>query len=585
MKNNFKSLFKLLKNYRFSFYLAIFLVLIEAFLVIIAPKVFGEAINVVFYGFKYDAFKKLIVNIDFNLLNKFLISLVIIYVSITLVNYFRQFLVRRIVTIMIYDLRHQINQKINALAINTIEKHQNGDLISLVVNDSNTVLESLPELITQSVYSLIVVLGILIMMLSISFEMTLIALTSVPFIMFIGFIIMKNGAKYFKANQIKIAKMNSFVDESYDNFLTIKSYQLKNKWIAEFKKINDDLTTSTLKAQFLSGLIFPITGFINNIAYVIIIIFASFKVLQGHLSIGSLQSFIQYNQQFTSPLQQIAQLSNNLQLIMAAINRIDQFLALEELKDDSHKLVLDDFKGDIVFKDVNFSYQKSKKIIDNFNLVIKKGTRVAIVGKTGAGKTTLINLLMRFYEIDSGVILLDGINIKDLKRSELARNCAMVLQDAWLFQGTILENIAYGQVIKTEAEIIKASQLANAHHFIQTLKDGYHTMINEDASNLSAGQKQLLMIARAFLGNKKLLILDEATSSIDTRTEKLVQQAMDKLMVDKTCFIIAHRLSTIKNADIILYMEDGMIKEKGTHNELLTLNGSYARLYYSQFED
>lgn len=584
-KSSLKYLFELIKPYKIGFIFGVVLVVCEAILVIIAPKIFGVATNIVVSGFKLSHLNQIVIDINFNSLYKILLILFLIYLSITVITYIRQVIIRVMVGKIGYDIRKQIDQKINSLSIATLDKQKDGDIISLVVNDTGVILDSLPELLSQSFYSIIVVVGILVMMFSISWQMTLVALLSVPFIMIVGVVIMSGARKYFKTTQDEIAKINSHVDEMYSNHLVIQSYNGQKDAISKFEKLNNSLVNSALKSQFFSGLIFPITAFINNIAYVIIIIFGATKVLDGSINIGNLQAFIQYNQQFTNPLQQIAQLSTNLQLVSAASMRIVNFLKLEEMETEEDKLELKEVKGDIRFENVCFSYVEGKQIIKNFSLDVKQGDRVAIVGSTGAGKTTLINLLMRFYELDSGRILLDGVDISQLKRSEIAKNFSMVLQDAWLFNGSIYENIAYGNEFNSEQEVEMAAKLANADHFISTLNHGYKMIINEDSSNISQGQKQLLTIARAFLGNKKVLILDEATSSVDTRTEKLIQEAMEKLMYNKTCFIIAHRLSTIKNADVILYMEDGNIKEMGKHQELLNLNGSYAKLYYSQFEN
>lgn len=583
-KTSLQYLLKLIKPYRKTFIIGILLVILEAFLVIIAPTLFGQATNVVVEGFHLNEAKQIVINIDFQALNRILLILLAIYTTISVSTYIRQIIIRFIVSKMGYDMRIQIDRKINNLAIATMDKQKDGDMISLVVNDVGSIIDSLPEILSQSIYSGIVVVGILFMMFRISWQMTLVALLSVPFIMMVGVVIMTSARKYFKATQEGIAKINSHVDEMYSNHLIIQSYNGQKNSVLKFTELNNQLAHSALKSQFLSGLIFPITSFINNIAYVITIIFGATKVLDGSINIGNLQSFIQYTQQFTNPLQQIAQLSTNVQLVSAAAERVLNFLDLEEMEDESGKLEQIEVEGNIDFKQVYFAYQEDQDIIKDFSLSVKKGSRVAIVGSTGAGKTTLINLLMRFYEINRGEIRLDGINMKDLKHSEIARHFSMVLQDAWLFHGSIYENIAYGSEFNSKEEVEMAAKIANADHFIKTLPGGYDMIINEESSNLSQGQKQLITIARAFLGNKKILILDEATSSVDTRTEKLIQEAMEKLMFGKTAFIIAHRLSTIQNADVILYMEHGNIKEMGNHQQLLAQNGAYAKLYYSQFE-
>ncbi len=583
-KSKYQYLFLLLKPYKKSFLITLMLIVIGAVGVIVGPKIFGEITTLIIQGFSFNN-NQLVVNLDYAALYSKILFLTGVYILITIVNYFRDYVMGKVASSIAYELRVKIDQKINKMPIAYLDTTKDGDIISTVINDVNTLFEGLTESLAQGFYSIILVIGILSMMLSISVPLTLIPVLSIPVIVVIGMTIMRLSKKYFTSQQTQIAELNVQVEELLANFTTVQSYNGQAQSLAMFKKVNDELVKNAQKGNFLSGMLFPLTAFINNIAYVLAVIFGSRKVISNALNIGELQSFIQYMQQFTGPLQQISQLGQYVQSCVAASERIVKLLDAPEMQERDNLITLPEVAGNVTFENVNFSYVSETPVIKNFSLDVKAGSTVAIVGATGAGKTTLINLLMRFYEINDGVIKLDGVDMRDISYEAISSTFSMVLQDTWLFNGSIKDNIAYGNQFTSDAEIEMAAKFANADHFIRTLPQGYDTVINEDSSNISQGQKQLLTIARAFLGNKKILILDEATSSVDTRTEKLIQEAMNKLMYGRTAFIIAHRLSTIKNADIILVMDKGNVVEKGTHEELLQLNKVYASLYQSQFEN
>lgn len=583
-KSSLKYFFYLLSPYKKQIFITIFFVVVAAIGMINGPKIFGETTTLLLKGFSLNSNNELVINVDFNGINQKLILLSIIYIAVTICNYFRDLLMGMVASKVVYDVRVSINEKINRIPIAYLDSQKDGDIISTVVNDANTIFDTLTQVLATGIYSIILVIGFVYMMFSISFELTLIPILSVPIIVLMGGTIMKLSKKHFKSTQDGLAKLNVHAEEMFSNHSVMQSFNGKQNSIETFNRMNESLVSSAQKAQFLSGLLFPITAFVNNIAYVFAVIFGAKNVIDGKLNIGELQSFIQYMQQFTNPLQQISQFGQFIQQSAAASERIVKLLEAPEMEVKDQYKTLENVEGNVTFENVYFEYEQGVPIIKNFSLEVKAGSKVAIVGKTGAGKTTLINLLMRFYDVNQGRILLDGIDMKEISKQDISNTFSMVLQDTWLFNGTIKENIAYGSEFTSQDEIQMAAKFANADHFIKTMPGGYNMIINEESSNISQGQKQLLTIARAFLGNKKILILDEATSSVDTRTEKLIQGAMNKLMYGKTSFIIAHRLSTIKNADVILVMDQGNIVEKGSHKELLELNGIYASLYQSQFE-
>ena len=484
-----------------------------------------------------------------------------------------------------YKLRRQVSEKINRLPMGYFDKKTNGEVLSIITNDIDTMSQSLNQSATQLITSITTLIGVLIMMLSINVVMTLVALLILPITGFVTMTIVGKSQKHFKNQQEYLAHVNGEVEEMYSGHSVIKVFNAEEKMIGNFEKDNQTLCQSAWKSQFLSGMMHPIMNFIGNIGYVMVAILGGFYAIKGKITVGNIQSFISYTKNFTQPIAQLAQVSNMLQSMIAASERVFEFLEAEE-----ESVVLDNplsaenIKGNVEFKHVKFGYQPNEIIIQDFNAKVKQGQKIAIVGPTGAGKTTMVKLLMRFYNVNEGEILIDGKNIQNFNRSDLRHIFGMVLQDTWLFGGTIMENLRYGKLDATDDEVIDAAKAAHVHHFIQTLPDSYNMELNEETNNISQGQKQLLTIARAILADPKVLILDEATSSVDTRTEILIQEAMDELMKGRTSFIIAHRLSTIRNADLILVMDNGDIIEQGNHEELLAKNGFYANLYNSQFE-
>ena len=484
-----------------------------------------------------------------------------------------------------YKLRNDIAIKINKLPMKYFDKKTNGEVLSIITNDVDTLSMNLNQSITEIITSICTIIGILIMMFSISWQMTLISLVILPIAGILVTFIVKKSQKYFNRQQDYLGHVNGQVEEIYGGLNIVKVFNAEEKVTKDFEKANDELYHSGWKSQFLSGLMHPVMNFISNIGYVAVAVAGGYLAIQGTITVGNIQSFIQYNKQFTQPINQIAQISSMLQSMIAAAERIFEFLEEpEEVVTAKGNIDTSKLKGNVEFKHVKFGYDPGKTIIKDFNADVKEGQKIAIVGPTGAGKTTMVKLLMRFYDVTDGEIDVDGYNIKDFDRGELRKMFGMVLQDTWLFGGTVKENIKYSKEDATDTEVVEAAKAAHVHHFIKTLSKGYNSVINEESSNISAGQKQLLTIARVILADPKILILDEATSSIDTRTEIQIQSAMDNLMKGRTSFIIAHRLSTIKNADLILVMNHGDIVEQGTHEELLKKNGFYADLYNSQFE-
>ena len=525
--------------------------------------------------------------IDFDAIFQILVFLVCIYLFSALLNYIQGFLTSGISQKVAYDFRKEISEKMDRLPLSYFDTHSSGDTLSRVTNDVDLIAQSLNQSLTQVVTSSVTVIGILIMMLTISIPMTLLALCVLPISMFLMTKIMKRTQKYFISQQTSLGNVNGHIEEMYGAHQVVKAFNGEEDSVARFEDYNDDLYNSAWKSQFFSGLMQPLTTFVGNIGYVGVCLLGGFLASGQMISIGDIQAFIQYVRQFNQPITQLAQIMNQLQSTAAAAERVFEFLDEPEMEEE-HALVTSDqvhnMQGSVTFNHVQFGYTPEKTIIHDFSMHVHAGQSVAIVGPTGAGKTTIVKLLMRFYELNGGHILIDGKDITQFARSDLRSLFGMVLQDTWLFGGTIRENLKYGKLDATDEEMYEACRLAYADHFINTLEDGYDTIINEESNNISQGQKQLLTIARAFLANPKILILDEATSSVDTRTEVLIQRGMDKLMEGRTSFIIAHRLSTIKDANTIIVMKDGDIVELGNHESLLAKNGFYADLYQSQFE-
>ena len=573
-----------LAKYKFSLIIVFIFAIGSTIFTIVGPKILGNATTEVFNGIvsKMSGGS----GIDFTKIAQILITLLVLYVISAIFSFIQGFTMTRVSQKVTYKLRADISKKINKLPMKYFDKKNHGEVLSIITNDVDTLSMNLNQSITEIITSICTVVGILIMMLTISWEMTLISLIILPISGIIVKTIVGKSQKYFKSQQDYLGHVNGQVEETYGGLDIVKAFNCEERAIKDFKNANDELFTSAWKSQFLSGLMFPIMNFVSNIGYVGVAVAGGYLALNGTITVGNIQSFIQYNKQFTHPINQIAQISGMLQAMIAAAERVFEFLEQpEEEKSKNKSIDTSKLKGNVEFKNVKFGYDEGKTIINDFSSKIKEGQKIAIVGPTGAGKTTIVKLLMRFYDVSSGEILVDDHNIKDFDRGELRKIFGMVLQDTWLFGGTVKENIKYGKEDATDDEIIDAAKAAHVHHFIKTLPNGYNSILNEESSNVSAGQKQLLTIARVILTDPKILILDEATSSIDTRTEIEIQKAMDNLMEGRTSFIIAHRLSTIKNADLILVMNHGDIVEQGNHEELLNKNGFYAELYNSQFEE
>ena len=579
---------KLIKDYMANYKIALIIVLVFAtgstIFSIVGPKILGNATTEIFNGLV----SKISGNggIDFGKVGNILLTLLGLYGISAIFSFIQSFVMTNVSQKITYTMRNDLAKKINKLPMNYFDKKTNGEVLSIITNDIDTLGMNLNQSITQIITAICTLVGIFIMMLSISWQMTLISLTVMP----IGAILVKTivgkSQKYFKRQQDYLGHVNGQVEEVFSGLTVVKAFNGEDKASQEFAKANAELYKSAWKSQFLSGLMHPIMHFVSNIGYVGVAMAGGYLAIKGTITVGNIQSFIQYNKQFTQPINQIAQVSAMLQAMVAAAERIFEFLEeKEEIETAKEGVSTKGLKGNIKFEHVKFGYRPEQTVIKDFNATVKKGQKIAIVGPTGAGKTTMVKLLMRFYDVTDGKILLDGHNIKDFTRGELRQMFGMVLQDTWLFNGTVKDNIKYGREEATDAEVIEAAKAARVHHFIKTLPNGYNSVLSEETSGVSAGQKQLLTIARVILADPKILILDEATSSIDTRTEIEIQKAMDNLMKGRTSFIIAHRLSTIKNADLILVMDHGDIVEQGTHEELLAKGGFYEKLYNSQFEE
>ena len=584
---NFKKTIRQLISYIGQYKAAIIIVMIFAVAStvfnIAGPKVLGMATTELFNGF--IAKMTGTGGINFKKIGTILLFLIGLYLLSALFSFIQGWVMSGVTQKLVYKFREEISKKINRMPMSYFESKTVGEVLSRITNDVDTLGQSLNQSITQLITSVTTMIGILVMMLSISPLMTLIALVILPISATLIGIVIKFSQKYFVAQQSYLGDINGQIEEVFSGHNIIKSFNKEEDALKEFNETNEHLYESAWKSQFLSGLMQPIMGFVGNLGYVAVAVLGSVLVVKGHIQVGDIQSFIQYVKNFTQPITQIAQVSNMLQSMSAAAERVFEFLAEDE--EDltvENPVRLPEVKGAVSFENVQFGYKPEQIIIHNFNCEVKPGQMVAIVGPTGAGKTTMVKLLMRFYDVNSGAIKIDGHNVKDFNRSELREHFGMVLQDTWLFQGTIMENIRYGRLDATDEEVIAAAKAAHAHHFIQTLPGGYQMELNEDASNVSQGQRQLLTIARAILADNPIMILDEATSSVDTRTEARIQKAMNNLMKGRTSFVIAHRLSTIREADLILVMKDGDIIEQGKHEELLEKGGFYANLYNSQFE-
>lgn len=589
-KGTTRRLLAYMRPYRFQLiFICIFAVLSTIFS-IVGPKILGNATTLLAEGLagKYTSQG----SIDFAGIFRILRNLTIIYLLSALFNYLSGWMMAGVTQKITYSLREEISKKINRLPLNYFDRQTHGEVLSRVTNDVDTVSQSLNQAVQQVLTSLITIIGILYMMLRISWQMTLMAIIVIPISGILAAVIVKKSQKYFLAQQSTLGRVNGHIEEMYGGHLVMKAFNGEERSINTFNRLNNDLYESAWKSQFISGIMMPVTSFIGNVGYVGVCILGGYLAIHGNLAIGDIQAFIQYVRNFNQPITQTAQIMNVMQSTAAAAERVFEFLEEPEAKPDTdHPVSIRDadgnltIRGNVAFENVCFGYEPDKIVIHDFSAFIKAGQQIAIVGPTGAGKTTIVKLLMRFYDLNSGTIYIDGIDTRNLMRKDLRDCFGMVLQDAWLHTGTIMENIRYGKLDATDEEVVKAADAAYVDHFIRTLENGYQTEINEETTNISQGQKQLLTIARAFLADPKILILDEATSSVDTRTEILIQKGMENLMKGRTSFVIAHRLSTIRNADLILVMDHGDIVEAGKHEELLAKNGFYAKLYNAQFEE
>ncbi|MBU9673774.1 ABC transporter ATP-binding protein/permease [Planococcus sp. CP5-4] len=581
-KGTFRRLVAYLKPRRKKLAAVFIVAILSTVFAIIGPKIMGMAITELFEG-AYGQLQGVPGGgIDFGVIGQILAILAGLYVFSSLFSYIQQYMMSTVAQDTVYDLRQDVNKKLEKLPLEYFDGRPNGETLSRMTNDIDTIGSTLQQSLTQFITSIVTLVGILVMMLTISPLLTLIAVVSLPLSLFVIGPILKRSQKYFSSQQKNLGRLNGHVEEMYTGHQVVKAFGHETKSNEQFDAVNDELYDAGRKAQFISGIIMPMMSLIGNLSYVLISIVGGVLVIQRAISIGDIQAFITYSKQFTQPITQTANIANIIQSTVAAAERVFELLDEEEEVEAVTTSVLARAKGAVAFEDVDFGYSDNL-LIEDMNIDVQPGQTVAIVGPTGAGKTTLINLLMRFYELKGGRITIDGLDSRQMSRQELRHNFGMVLQDTWLFNGTIRDNIGYGKTGASEEEIFEAAQAAHADHFIRTLPDGYDTVLNQEVSNISQGQKQLLTIARAILADPPIMILDEATSSVDTRTEILIQQAMNRLMAGRTSFVIAHRLSTIKHADLILVMDQGKVIEQGTHQQLLDKDGFYADLYRSQF--
>lgn len=584
-KGTMKKLLEYMKPYRLSIVTSFVFAIGGAAFSIVGPKILAKATTKLFEGLlsKVSGAGS---GIDFSFIADKLLFLVGLYALSTLFMFIQNYLMSSVAQKVSFSLRKEISEKINRMPLKFFDKMNHGEVLSRVTNDVDTVSQTLNQSLSQMITAFTQLIGTLIMMLTISWLMTVASVLIIPLSVIFISLIVKQSQKYFKSQQEYLGHVNGHVEEIFSGHTIMKAFNGEKKAVETFDSYNNTLYKSAWKSQFLSGMMFPIMGFIGNIGYVLVSILGGWLTIKKTIEVGDILAFVQYVRNFQQPIGQAAQVANVLQSTAAAAERVFAFLEeAEEVKDVENPASTSEVEGGVEFKNVHFGYNPESIIINDFSVKIDPGRRVAIVGPTGAGKTTIVKLLMRFYDLNSGDICIDGIKTTDFRRNDLRNLFGMVLQDTWLFNGTIMENIRYGRLDATDEEVIQAAKAAHAHHFIKTLPDGYNMVLNEEASNVSQGQKQLLTIARAILSDPKILILDEATSSVDTRTEVLIQKAMENLMHNRTSFIIAHRLSTIRDADLILVMKDGDIVEHGSHEELLAANGFYASLYNSQFEE
>ena len=582
-KGTMGKLFHALGGYKVALVVVIVFALGSTVFNIIGPKVLSTATTELFNGISAKIAGT--GGIDFTAVGFILLATLALYGISAGCSFAQGWIMSRVVQGTCFDLRRRIAAKIDALPVGYFEKTSTGDVLSRITNDVDTLGMNLNTSVTQLITGVATVLGVLAMMLSISPIMTLVAIVIIPVSLLVVGAVVKRSQKYFRMQQSRLGVINGQIEETFSGHAVVRAFGKERQVVEEFQKTNEELRESAWKSQFLSGLLMPIMTFVSNLGYVVVAVVGALFAIQGRITVGDIQAFIQYMKNFTQPLTQLAQISNVLQQMAAAAERVFEFLDAPEEVDEPAKIAAASVDGCVEFDHVQFGYEPGKPVITDFSASVQEGQTVAIVGPTGAGKTTMVKLLMRFYDVDGGAIRIGGHDVREFDRNDLRSMVGMVLQDTWLFKGTIRENIRYGNLDATDEEVEAAAKTAFADRFIRTLPGGYDMEINEDASNISQGQRQLLTIARAILANRRMLVLDEATSSVDTRTEGLIQQAMDRLMEGRTSFVIAHRLSTIRNADLILVVQNGNIVEQGTHTELLAKDGAYAELYNSQFQE
>lgn len=585
-KGSMKRLLKFVSPFKWKIILVAILIIAATVLSVINPRVLAMATDTLADGVKAMAAGT--GGIDFDRILQIIFYCILLYGASSIFNYLQGFIIAGVSTKIAYNLRRSIMEKINRLPVAYFNRVSYGDVLSRITNDVDTINQNLNQALSQAISAIITLIGVLIMMFTISWRLTLVVLVTLPLSAGVMAFVMKRSQKHFFRHQNVLGAVNGQVEEMYGGHVAVKAFNGEEDAIEAFNVDNEKLYDAAWKSNFISGLVHPFMTLIGNLGYVAVVVFGASLTMSGKMTIGGIQAFITYTRNFTQPISQVAQISNQFQMLVAAYERVDEFLGEDEINDPAPTAIAAELniKGDIKFDHVKFGYEDTDKIvIKDFSCDVKAGQKVAIVGPTGAGKTTLVKLLMRFHDLKDGAIYVDGHNITEFDRGELRREFGMVLQDTWLYQASIKDNIRYGELTATDEQVIEAAKAAQVDHFIRTLPGGYDMEINEEANNISAGQKQLLTIARAILSNAKVLILDEATSSVDTRTEIMIQEAMDNLMSGRTSFIIAHRLSTIKNADLILCLNDGDIVEQGNHEELMAKNGFYANLYNSQFEE
>ena len=584
-KGTLKKLLKYLGKYKISIIIVLLFAMLSTVFAIVGPKILGEATTILFEGV-VNMMAQNGIGIDFNAIKNILLTLLVLYIISAAFSYVQGWIMSKVTMNVTYKLRKDISHKINKLPLSYFDKKTQGEVLSYITNDVDTVSQTLNQGLTQIITSVTTLIGILIMMLSISWKMTIVAVMVLPVTIGLVAIVVKKSQKYFVKQQEYLGNVNGHIEEMYTNHTIVRAFNGQKQANEKFEEHNQNLYNAGWKSQFLSGLMPPINIFVGNLGYVIVSVLGGYYASVGAITVGNIQSFIQYMRSFTQPISQMANISNILQSTMAAAERVFELLGeKEEVPETDKPASTEKVQGNVEFKNVHFGYSEDKIVINNFSATVKAGQKIAIVGPTGAGKTTIVKLLMRYYDVTDGAILLDGTDIRNFTRNDLRSQFGMVLQDTWSFNETIMENIRYGRLEATDEEVITAAKEAQVDHFVRTLPEGYKTILNEESSNISQGQKQLLTIARAFLADPKILILDEATSSVDTRTEIHIQKAMEDLMKGRTSFVIAHRLSTIRDADLILVMNQGDIVEQGTHEELLAKGGFYESLYNSQFDE